>query len=433
MSSPVRFGDHTSFHIHVLRVTLAGAALGLLGYVMGLILPLERQVVQTLGLVLAAAVLGLAACPPARRSIVTSVLLSLGIGLLGTLSYQALAGGSPRYEWFGIFVYGLTIGIVAGRDLTGSRRLILPLAMGLSTLAAAYVVQVFSARISFTQYVPAFVAFPAYGALAGFLVSVALIVKQLWIEQDPVSKEYQEIRHNLNGEMQDLCQRAMILYGQVREVLKETEDNGGDKALGKSLEKMVLRIFSLARKWQEVERQAGQTSSTDLGARVEELDRKIEGTSDPVAKKQYRLAREALGSQLRYLRDISRNRERVLAQVHTYLAGMERLRLAVLNHRGADAAKLSDEITPILEDIDEIGQEIDFASDAMSEVSEVSATASEPQVPEAAAAPSPEAKTAPTVDEAGVPTADPKDAAAPSAAPAAPDAESRLASRMFDE
>ena len=54
--------------------------------------------------------------------------------------------------------------------------------------------------------------------------------------------------------------------------------------------------------------------------------------------------------------------------MHNYLAAMERLRLALINHRSADASAKSSEVAPILADLAELGQEIDLGSQAMGEV-----------------------------------------------------------------
>ena len=371
MSNPIRFGDHSTFHIQILRMTLAGAGIGLAGYLVITLFGSGGKGFDAAAMAGVAMILGLAATPPARKDALLSGALALGVGLLGALAFMALSGHRPRYEWFGVFVYGMSIGVIAGRDLADKRRYLLPLASGVTVMVALFVVKTFANQVDFTLYVPEFVASPAYGGLFGFLCGVALIVRQLWIAQDPVGQAFSEVRPKLSGEMLDLCQRAMGLYTRVQEVLHDRRNSGSaDPELSRAVQDMVLRIFGLAHKWHEVEREAARSSASDLSTRVGEIEAKLAATSDPVARRQYRMAREALSSQVRYLDDISRNRERVIAQVYNYLAALERLHLAVLNHRGADAAKLTDEIGPILDEIEDVGQEMDLVSDAISEAAE---------------------------------------------------------------
>lgn len=390
MSNPVRFQDHTAFHVQVLRVTLAGACLYALLYLLALATPLNTRVAETLILTLSAAVLGLAALPPTRSTLFSSVLLALGLGLLGSLARQALGAPPRSYPWFGIGVYGFAIGIIASRDQKDFRRYLIPAAAALSVALATYVVSAFRTGINFAGYVPPFLAEPGYGVVFGFLTSIALLGRQLSFERDAVTEAYDKVRPALTGEMKDLSDRAVELYGRIQQVLRDRGVQGGPaESLTSTVRNLVLKVVHLGPKWNEVEREVGKTSAADLAARIEGLEKKIGETSDEVARKQYRMAKEALSSQVRYLEDISRSRERVTARVHNYLATLERLHLAVVNHRGADAAKFSDEIQPILDEISSIGHEVDFASEAMREVNEVAEGASEPAQAQAAGAPSP--------------------------------------------
>jgi hypothetical protein len=373
MSNSLRFGDHTAFHIQVIRLSVAGAAMGMLAYLAGMVVDLSGQAAQTIHLALLAAVLGLAAAPPPRKRLAPAALLAVGVGLLGALGLAALSSSTPRYPWFGVGIYGLSVGIIAGRDLRDARRYLLPLATGVTVALATFVEATFRAKVNFMGYVPALLAEPAYKALFGFLTAVGLVVRQVWVERDPVARAFSEIRPALSGEMLELCQRALVQYRRVQELLRDRRQQGAstDPELIREVEQLVLRILGLGRKWQEVEREAGRTNAGELEARLEELEQKIQQTADAVALKQYTMARDALRTQQRYLQHISRNRERVTAQVHNYLAALERLHLALLNHLGAGAAKLSDEIQPILDGLGDRGAELEFASEAINELEEV--------------------------------------------------------------
>jgi hypothetical protein len=385
MSNPVRFQDHTAFHVQVLRVTLAGACLYALLYLLALATPLNTRVAETLILTLSAAALGLAALPPTRATLFSSVILALGLGLLGSLARQALGAPPRSYPWFGIGVYGLAIGIIASRDQKDFRRYLIPVASALSVALATYVVSAFRTGINFAGYVPPFLAEPGYGVVFGFLTSIALLGRQLSFERDAVTEAYDRVRPSLTGEMKELSDRAVELYGRIQQVLRDRGVEGGPaESLTATVRNLVLKVVHLGPKWNEVEREVGKTSAADLAARIEGLEKKIAETSDDVARKQYRMAKDALSSQVRYLQDISRSRERVTARVHNYLATLERLHLAVVNHRGADAAKFVGEIQPILDEISNIGHEVDFASEAMREVTEVAEGGREPAPAQAA-------------------------------------------------
>jgi hypothetical protein len=57
---------------------------------------------------------------------------------------------------------------------------------------------------------------------------------------------------------------------------------------------------------------------------------------------------------------------------------MERLRFAVINHRSADASRLATEVQPILDDLSDLGRDIDSSSEALAEVERAATTENTP-------------------------------------------------------
>ena len=224
MSNPMRFRDHTAFHLDVLRVTVSAAAFFAVQHLVSLMVPLSGRLPQTLLWAACAALLGLMANPPSRKSLFTAVLLAAGVGLLGALCQQAL----PAYPWFGVGVYGLAIGIIASRDARDFRRYLTPLATGLAVALATYVVGAFRSGVNFASYVPPFLAEPAYGAVYGFLTSVGLLTRQLSFERDPVQEAFDKIKPTLAGEMLELSERAVVLYGRIGQVLHDLQEKGNE-------------------------------------------------------------------------------------------------------------------------------------------------------------------------------------------------------------
>ncbi|MBW2736462.1 MAG: hypothetical protein JRH20_29090, partial [Deltaproteobacteria bacterium] len=99
----------------------------------------------------------------------------------------------------------------------------------------------------------------------------------------------------------------------------------------------------------------------------QQLAEKVRTAQDPVARKQYGLAHDALQAQLGHLRGIDLSRERVVARLHNYLATLERVNLAVVNHRGADTSQFSAQVAPLLAELDSLGEEMDLTSEAIHE------------------------------------------------------------------
>ncbi|MBW2737140.1 MAG: hypothetical protein JRH20_32570 [Deltaproteobacteria bacterium] len=198
--STLRFGDHEAFHRQLARGAVAGAVLGLVGYVLVSFWPFleglsfaqrfgpagaDVGASKLLWLTVAGAVLALVARPPVEGRRLATLGFGVGLSLMGALVLRALVASPPVYPWFGVGIWGLALGVVVSRDLRDTRRYLVPAASALSTMLAVWVVQTLTAKVVFTDYVPAFLAAPVAGAAFGFLWGMALGVRQVHLTVDP--------------------------------------------------------------------------------------------------------------------------------------------------------------------------------------------------------------------------------------------------------
>ncbi len=179
---------------------------------------------------------------------------------------------------------------------------------------------------------------------------VALLPRHVELAHDRVGDSFDAMSGSLTGEVKELSQRGYDLWRRVE--LNFSEDD----ATRTTLEDAVLRLFGTARRWQSVESESPRTAAVGLAERMTELDRRIEKASDPVAKQEYERARAALSEQLRYLDDIGKSRERVVARMHNYVAAMEQLRMAAVN---VESTQASQSIQPLLTDLEALGREVE--------------------------------------------------------------------------
>jgi hypothetical protein len=187
------------------------------------------------------------------------------------------------------------------------------------------------------------------------------VPRHLELGRDRAQEAYAAVAGKLTGEVRELADRGMAVWLQVAETAPEG-------AARRAFEDSVVRLFDVARRWQAVEADGGRVAVAALIERLEAIDQRLARTEDAIARAQYQRARDAVAEQLRYVKEIGTSRERVIARMHHYIAAMERLRFALINHRSADASRVSTEVQPILEDLDSLGKEIDCASEAMGEV-----------------------------------------------------------------
>jgi hypothetical protein len=351
MTSALRFRNHEQFHRAALHIAVA-APLAALASV-----ALPGGIPMTIALSSAAAAIAAMVAIRGKDNaplIAGSLLAALGAATL--VASSKWGGGNV-----GPLLFALIVALPMASGLRG-RKLLLSVAAGAGALLIARLaaIQVFHAEDLATL--------PAWGssALAGVAVSAAsvfaLVPRHLHFVSDPVATAHAQLRGKATGEIAELVERGNQLWAQAKTELEE------DDANLQILEEAVLRLMETAQNWSKAAPTSGSQDAAKLSERMESLSDRIEKADDKVVIKQYEQARAALGEQLKYISGINNNRERVLARMHNYLAAMERLRLAVANLKSTNASREAIDLVPIVESLEELGQDIDSCSSALEDL-----------------------------------------------------------------
>jgi hypothetical protein len=352
----LRFRDHREFHLQVLRIVLVMAA----GAAVSVLAGGGRLAATLAGAVLVPA-LGFAIAPPTAARRAADLL-----GALAGAGAGALIGlGAPTAPYLTAAALGMAAALLGSRSQVPVRRVIVTAASGLAFALAAFVGATLG-TIEPLCDLPPLVGQSVAGAAAGLTAALGVVGLHLSVERDAVLEAYAGLKDALEGEVGAIVDQSLIAYRRIGPALDGLgpEERG---QLRKATSDLVLSILHLARRLVAIDREAHATSAEELSRRVDALDERIARTDDAVAREQYRLARTAVLAQLSYLKDIGAGRERIIARMHHDLAGLERLRLALVNHRSADVQRLSAEVQLILEDLRSLGQEYDLKAEAMGE------------------------------------------------------------------
>lgn len=359
MPNTLTFRDHEEFHRAAGHMAVAGALAGLAAHVAGLAAADFGPVWGAWGLAAAAGAAGFAAADPRTRTQVRGLFTCAGLAAVAGAGQVLMGGHDPRLS-HGL-LFALPVALLLARGLTG-RRFLAGLVVGfLATLIARYVLIKVATAPELAALPPWLVA-AAGGAGFAFTLVLALLPRHVDVVVDRIADARERVRPALSGEVAELADRAQAVWEKVSGTL------AADDPVRRAIEDSVVRLYEVAGRWQSVESDGARTPADALVERMTQIDSKIAGTTDEVAREQYEQARAALAEQLRYLKEIGTSRERVVARMHHYLAAMERLRFAVINHRSHDASRLSTEVQPILDDLRDLGRDIDFTSDALGEV-----------------------------------------------------------------
>ena len=359
MATTLKFREHEEFHRAALHMGIAGAGAGLLAHLAGLLYPRLGGLGAPIPLAILAGAAAFGAASPETRARVRDLgLLFLGMAAAAVgLRFFGRTGPEPT---LGAAVFSIAFGLLIARGVTGRKWFLTFFASAAAILTARFVFATFMAQT--VHDMPIWVGAMLAGGAFGLVALLGILPRHIDVNQDRIQESWAKIKDKSQGEVGELLGRAATLWEKVDASLER------DSSARRAIEDSVIRLFDVAAKWQSVESESSLPPADKLVERMEEIDAKIARTDDAVAKGQYERARGALAEQLRYVQEINTSKERVVARMHHYLAAMERLRFAVINHKSADASRLSTEVQPILDDLNALGKEIDCTSEAIGEV-----------------------------------------------------------------
>ena len=362
MSTTLRFREHREFHRAAFQMILAGAVAG----VAWLFLARAGGSLWGVGLLGGAVALAALVAQRGTTAAATSasgalpkawgpreVALRGVLVALGTLTLWA----DPRWGQVG-FALGFAAAL-----LTGQRglRLAVGIAVGAAvTLVAGYAVGRINTAAAL-RAVPDTLVMALAGGSFALISAVALVARHVELVRDPVGEAYGATARASVGEIRALVDRGHAVWTEAAARLPAGDANRT------TLEEGALRLFEVARRWRASEADGAGPSRASLGERMDELDRRIEACTDTVSRDQYRMAREALAEQVRYIENIDTSRERVVARMHNYVAAMERFRLAAIRLDTATASRAAVDVAPLAASLDALGADMDACCDGLAE------------------------------------------------------------------
>ena len=367
MSTKLEFQQHEEFHRAAIHMSVAGAFAGLGAHVASLLDGRLGGLAAPIPLAALAGAAAYGATKPEIRTRVRELAVTVGLaaGCAMALIFAGKAGARPELL-VGIFAAGFAILCARGTGVRGRSLLI--------TLAAAAGAALLGHKVVATladgaSGMPPWAAAALAGGGFGLVALLGTLPRHLAIHEEQVEARWNQAKPRAKGELAELLGRAHALWQRASASVEV-----GSPAR-KAIEDSVVRLFDVANRWMDVEEEASGQPKAELATRLADMDKKVDATTDDIARGQYVRARGALAEQLRYVEEIETSRERVVARLHHYLAAMERLRFAVINNRSADASRLSSEVQPILSDLESLGKELDSTTEALGEVEKDEASA----------------------------------------------------------
>jgi hypothetical protein len=299
----IRFEDRGRLRRAALHMIAAGGVAGLAAHAIARLDPRVGGMADALPLAIVAGAALHGAAPRETRAHRWDLALVVIGASVAAFALAAARRGHLGPVWSAA-LFAVALGFLFARGLGGARMWV---------AAAAGTGAALLARFGLTEVAtlepgPAWVAAGLSGAAFGAIALLGVVSRHVVFSRAP------------RGELEEILSRA-------RGVVRESERAQGDPTVRGAIAAEVSRLEEVARRWQELERQAaGSATPESLTARLDDFDRRIVAASDPVARAQFEKAQAEVAQQLRDVESMQSARERVLARMHHSLASIERMR-----------------------------------------------------------------------------------------------------------
>jgi hypothetical protein len=342
---PLTLQDHERLQEATLRAALAGGAAA----IFGMFLPASWAAA------VAALAIALAAVPPASCvSLAWAVLWAAAAG--ASVELGGIPGGM-----LGTAAFGANL----ARGMSGPRRWAAAGTGALGAATAALIARGFDLSGALGG-LPSGIAALVAGTTGGLVLGLSTIGREIVTMSAPLESELAALAGS--SEIGQLLGRAARAY---RDAIMALGDEA--PAARTAADELVRKMARFGRRWRELENEAARTLPAEVDERLALLGRRLQDTQDPLARAELARTREVLAAQRADLDEIASGRERAAARLMHQVATLERLRLAALRHRSADAARLGAELQPVLDELTQAGGDLDIAAEALTEATAVAA------------------------------------------------------------
>jgi hypothetical protein len=351
MTTTLRFADHDGFHRTAREMALAGLGAALAALVLARAAPWFGGALGPLGLAVIGGAVAFAATPRGRR-LEAGALTELLLLASAAAAALAAARDGDVAAWLGPIGFAAALAIAAARGGAPGW----PTAV--ASIAALLLARIVLLRLGGLAPVPGGVAALLGGLGFGLVALLGILPRHVAFVAAPRADRRRSIRARAPQEMLGLLDRADAAAAH---------DVAAAPALTAALGTAVDRLYDIAAGWLDVEADTRTETPSQLDLRRDDLRARLAAARDPEARRQYEAALAAVEEQRRYVGGIAAARERVVARMHRHLATIERIRLAAINSRSADAARGSGELEPLIADLDALGRELVCTSEALAE------------------------------------------------------------------
>jgi hypothetical protein len=370
----LHFRDAPKFLEETLAVTAGAGGAGLLA-----VLAMPPAGAAGAG---AAALLGGSIAAAVTRSKPENKLARTAIGVaaggLAAFGFLALANAFGLGA-LGLLVGGALGGVALGGLLGAEERT--PRSSHLAGLASAGAMGIVGSAalanihsFAIAEGAPNSVATVAMASLLGLWVTAAAGVRRIEKVKDPFDALRDEVMEFLAEPVHMKVKDALEAHAEILEGLNKDSQMAPDTAdeARKQAKKLAFSVLETAKTWKQIHADLASPRLTGLEDKLKDLERRIGETTDGVTQGHLQRAAQALAAQKAAVDGLKVGCQRAEAAIDAQAALLERLRLAVAQHRVSDRERFAVEVSAVADQASRLSDDLESLSQAIAEAEALS-------------------------------------------------------------
>ncbi|OGQ18370.1 MAG: hypothetical protein A2138_00390 [Deltaproteobacteria bacterium RBG_16_71_12] len=378
MSTTFTFRDAPGFWRETLAVTggsvAAGVAVGVIGpAALGLPVVAAAGGAALLGGSIGAA---LTRPKPAQRGV------RAVIGVVG--GALAAAGFAALSAVFGLGVAGTIVGGALGGLALGAllsaedRKRVGSQLTGLAAAATTGAVGAFAlekiAAFSSSEAAPVSLTAATMAGVLGLWVAAASGLRRLEAVRDPLVEKSAAVLEDLAEPARAKVKDGLSTWQEIKEGISKDGQMSPETAgeAERQAKKLVESMLETAHTWKQIHSDLSSPRLTGIAEKLADFEKRIEETTDEVTKGHLLRAAQALRAQKSAIDGLKVGTGRAEAALDAQVALLERLRLAVAQHRVSDRERFAVEVSAVADQVARLSDDLESLSAAIAEAESLS-------------------------------------------------------------
>jgi DNA-binding transcriptional ArsR family regulator len=230
------------------------------------------------------------------------------------------------------------------------------------------------ARFAISEGAPVTITAATMAGLLGLWIAAASGLRRLREQKDPLHEKADDVLRALADPMRTRVLEALATWAEIQATM-EKDTSMSDEATQETERQVQLLLDALleaARTWGQIHEDVASPKTAAVADKLTDLRSRLEATDDDVTRGHLTRALAALQAQASAIDGLKVNLGRTEAAVDAQLALLDRLRLAVAQHRVSDRERFNVELAAVSEQAARLSDDIESLSAAIAEAETLS-------------------------------------------------------------